>query len=85
MIVKTLSASTTIEAMPMPMQSAEFGPATIQPTPAPISPSEMMNASIVLMRSPAQRDTGREAFQQTRLGIAPVKVRYRLGHIVSFP
>jgi hypothetical protein len=44
---ETLITPTTIEVMPMVMQSAEFGPAMIQPTPAPINPREMMYASIV--------------------------------------
>jgi hypothetical protein len=45
--VETLNTPTTIEAMPMAMQSAEFGATMIQPTPAAISPREMMYASIV--------------------------------------
>jgi hypothetical protein len=35
------------EAAPMVVQSGEFGPAMIQPTPAPIDPKEIMYASIV--------------------------------------
>jgi hypothetical protein len=45
---KTLITPTTIDAMPIVMHRAEFGPATIQPKPAPINPREMMYASIVL-------------------------------------
>jgi hypothetical protein len=44
---KTLIVPTAIETMPIAMQRAEFVPATIQPTPAPIIPREMMYASVV--------------------------------------
>jgi hypothetical protein len=43
--LKKLIAPTAIEAMPIPMQSGELIPTTIQETPAMTIPSDIRNAS----------------------------------------